>query len=115
MSSNKYKGMLKGSLQIIILKLLKENRRMYGYEITQVVKEITSGEILLTEGALYPALHKMEKEGLLVTSVELVDNRARKYYALSEAGKAEVEIKLEETKSFIGNLAALLNLNPKLA
>ena len=115
MSSNKYKGLLKGSLQIIILKLLKENGRMYGYEITQVVKEITSGEILLTEGALYPALHKMEKEGLLVASVELVDNRARKYYSLSEEGSVEVETKLKESKSFIKNLALLLNLNPKLA
>lgn len=115
MSSDKSTGLLKGSLQIIILKLLKENGRMYGYEITQVVKEITSGEILLTEGALYPALHKMEKEGLLVASVELVDNRARKYYSLSEEGQAEVEAKLKESKSFIRNLGLLLNLNPKLA
>jgi len=115
MSLIKYKGLLKGSLQIIILKLLKENGKMYGYEITQVVKEITSGDILLTEGALYPALHKMEKEGLLLASIELVDNRARKYYTLSEEGKVEVEIKLKETKSYIGNLALLLNLNPKLA
>lgn len=112
MSSN---NMLKGSLQLIILKLLKGNGRMYGYEITQVVKEITRGEILLTEGALYPALHKMEKQGLLTTTVELVENRARKYYSLSKKGKAELEIKLEETKSFIENLEALLNLNPKLA
>lgn len=115
MSSKKYTGLLKGSLQIMVLKLLKENGRMYGYEITQVVKEITNGEILLTEGALYPALHKMEKEGLLVATVELVDNRARKYYSLSEEGIAEVETKLEESKSFIRNLALVLNLNPKLA
>lgn len=115
MSSKKYTGLLKGSLQIMVLKLLKENGRMYGYEITQVVKEITNGEILLTEGALYPALHKMEKEGLLVATVELVDNRARKYYSLSEEGIAEVETKLKESKSFIRNLALVLNLNPKLA
>ena len=114
MNSIKYKGLLKGSLQIIILKLLQKNGRMYGYEITQVVKEITNGEILLTEGALYPALHKLEKEGLLAASVELVDNRARKYYALSEKGRTEIEIKLKETKSFMGNLASLLDLNPKL-
>ncbi|HUH18883.1 PadR family transcriptional regulator [Albibacterium sp.] len=115
MNSTKYKGLLKGSLQIIILKLLQNNDRMYGYEITQVVKEITNGEILLTEGALYPALHKLEKEGLLTASVELVDNRARKYYALSEKGRAKVKVKLNETKSFMGNLALLLNLNPKMA
>lgn len=106
--------LLKGSLQIIILKLLKERERMYGYEITQLVKDVTDGDILLTEGALYPALHKMEKEGLLLTSVELVDNRARKYYSLTPEARAQADEKLNETKSFLENLDLLLNLKPKL-
>ncbi|KIO77666.1 PadR family transcriptional regulator [Pedobacter lusitanus] len=108
-------GMLKGSLQTIILKLLQENDKMYGYEITQKVKEITSGEIKLTEGAMYPSLHKMEAEGMLSTSTELVDNRVRKYYTLTTAGKKEVENKLQEAESFIGNLQLLLNLKSKLS
>ncbi len=112
MSTN---GMLKGSLQTIILKLLQENDKMYGYEITQKVKEITNGEIKLTEGALYPSLHKMEAEGILSTSTELVDNRVRKYYSLTKEGLEEVETKLEEAKSFIANLQLLLNLNPRLS
>ncbi|RXF67654.1 PadR family transcriptional regulator [Arcticibacter tournemirensis] len=112
MSTN---GMLKGSLQTIILKLLKENEKMYGYEITQKVKEITNGEIKLTEGSLYPSLHKMEAEGILSTSTEMVENRVRKYYSLTKEGLEEVESKLEEAKSFIGNLQLLLNLNPKLS
>jgi len=108
-------GMLKGSLQTIILKLLQGNDKMYGYEITQKVKEITSGEIKLTEGAMYPCLHKMEADGLLSTSTELVDNRVRKYYTLTTAGKKEVENKLQEAESFIGNLQLLLNLKSKLS
>ncbi|TQM46882.1 PadR family transcriptional regulator [Arcticibacter tournemirensis] len=112
MSTN---GMLKGSLQTIILKLLQENEKMYGYEITQKVKEITNGEIKLTEGSLYPSLHKMEAEGILSTSTEMVENRVRKYYSLTKEGLEEVESKLEEAKSFIGNLQLLLNLNPKLS
>ena len=106
-------GMLKGSLQTIILKLLQENDKMYGYEITQRVKEITNGEILLTEGSMYPSLHKMEADGILSTSTELVDNRMRKYYALTKEGQKEVETKMQEARSFIGNLELLLNLNPK--
>ncbi len=106
-------GMLKGSLQTIILKLLQENDKMYGYEITQKVKEITNGEILLTEGSMYPSLHKMEAEGILSTSTELVDNRMRKYYALTKEGQKEVETKMQEARSFIGNLELLLSLNPK--
>ena len=40
---------------------------MYGYEITRKVEELTSGKIVLTYGALYPVLHKLESEGVLVT------------------------------------------------
>ena len=55
----------KGSLSTIILKLLAENNKMYGYEMTQRVKELTQGELTITEGALYPALHKLEADGFL--------------------------------------------------
>ena len=50
--------LIKGTLSLIILSLLSR-RAMYGYEITQKVKEITDGKILLKDGSLYPALHKM--------------------------------------------------------
>lgn len=101
--------LFKGTLQTIILNLLSENERMYGYEITQKVKSITQGELLLKEGALYPALHKLEAAGLVDTSAEVVDNRVRKYYALTRQGEQEVVSKLEEARSFISNLELLLN------
>jgi len=104
--------LFKGTLQTIILKLLAENERMYGYEITQKVKQITKGDLLLKEGALYPTLHKLESDGLLETSTMVVDNRLRKYYALSENGEVEVLNKLQEAKNFIHNLELLLNFKP---
>src|ERR1700761_6006975 len=106
--------MLKGTLQTIILKLLQDNTRMYGYEITQKVKEVTTGEIMLTEGALYPALHKLEAEGLLETYTEIVDSRVRKYYRLTEQGGKEVTNKLTEAQAFIEQLQLLLNLKPSI-
>lgn len=104
--------LLKGTLQTIILKLLEDNAEMYGYEITQKVKEVTAGEIMLTEGALYPALHKLEADGFLETFTQVVDNRVRKYYRLTEEGGKEVTSKLDEARSFIDQLQALLNLKP---
>ncbi|MBC8985328.1 helix-turn-helix transcriptional regulator [Pedobacter sp. N36a] len=95
-----------------MLHLLAENERMYGYEITQKVKSITQGELLLKEGALYPALHKLEAEGLLETATEVVDNRVRKYYPLSQVGEKAVVNKLQEAKDFIQHLQLLLNLKP---
>jgi DNA-binding PadR family transcriptional regulator len=107
--------LFKGTLQTIILNLLDQNEKMYGYEITQKVKSITQGELLLKEGALYPALHKLEAEGLLETSTEIVDNRVRKYYSLSKDGEKEMSNKLQEAKDFISNLQLLLNLKPTLS
>jgi PadR family transcriptional regulator PadR len=105
--------LLKGTLQTIILKLLEDNEQMYGYEITQKVKELTAGEMKLTEGALYPALHKLEADGLLETFNEIVDNRVRKYYRLTEQGGQEVTSKLQEAQAFIEQLQALLSLKPQ--
>lgn len=106
--------MLKGTLQTIILKLLEDHTEMYGYEITQKVKEVSAGEIMLTEGALYPALHKLEADGLLETYTQIVDNRVRKYYKLTEQGGKEVTSKVKEAKEFIDQLQALLSLKPAI-
>jgi DNA-binding PadR family transcriptional regulator len=98
----------KGSLNTIVMKLLEANGRMYGYEITQKVKEITSGELKITEGALYPALHKLEAEGILEVEVEHVDNRLRKYYKLTEKGSKETSNRLAELEDFIRNMQSLV-------
>ena len=64
--------LIKGTLKTIILKLLRDNPRMYGYEMTQRVKELTGNKIQLTEGALYPTLHALEADGILQTESEFL-------------------------------------------
>ncbi|MBO3698141.1 PadR family transcriptional regulator [Roseivirga sp. E12] len=100
------KELIRGTLKTIVLKLLSEHGRMYGYEITQKVKEISSNEINLTFGALYPTLHKLEKEGVVTTSSEEVDNRTRKYYSLTSQGAETARLKIEEYYQF----SRLMNL-----
>jgi DNA-binding PadR family transcriptional regulator len=95
------------------MKLLEENGRMYGYEITQKVKLITAGELNITEGALYPALHKLEADGFLDVEVEKVDNRLRKYYKLTESGSKETVNRLAELEEFIRNMQNLVTPSPK--
>ncbi|WP_111683368.1 PadR family transcriptional regulator [Winogradskyella tangerina] len=99
----------KGSLNTIILKLLQVHHKMYGYEITQKVKAITNGELNITEGALYPALHKLEAEGLLEVEVTKVDNRLRKYYKLTSMGNRETVNKLTELAEYIKTMQVLVN------
>lgn len=111
MSSSK---LLKGSLATIVLRLLEEREKMYGYEITQKVKELTAGEIKITEGALYPTLHKLEAEGYLTTQTQKVDNRVRKYYSLTKEGNVAAKSKVAELEEFIKQLQHVLNPQAKL-
>jgi len=100
--------LLKGSLKTIVLKLLKENGRMYGYEITRKVEELTEGKISLTYGALYPVLHKLESEGVLITESENFNNRIRIYYSLTPKGDTVVAEKIKELTEFIESLQRII-------
>lgn len=107
--------LLRGTLKTIVLKLLVDNTRLYGYEITQKVKEITAEKILLTEGSLYPVLHSLEADKLVTVEVEYIGKRIRKHYRLSPKGKKFAAQKVTEVADFIESLSALLNLKIKLA
>ncbi len=101
---------LKGTIKPLIIKLIKEEGKMYGYQITQKVKEISSDKVIITEGALYPALHKLVDEGILITESEWIGNRERKYYLLSDLGKQKAASKLEEVRESILMLVQLFDL-----
>lgn len=69
--------LIKGTLKTIVLKMLRDHGKMYGFELTQRVKE-------LTEDALYPTLHALKAEGYLETETEHIGKRVRKYYKLNK-------------------------------
>src|SRR5690242_2953164 len=77
----------KGTVQLGILALLAEGRR-YGFEIIEELKGKTGGYLDLKEGTLYPALHRMEKQGLLVSQwvIQEGGGAPRKYYSITPAG-----------------------------
>jgi len=87
--------LIKGTLSLLILSLL--NRRpMYGYEIVTTVAKETEGAFEWKAGSLYPSLHKLEKDGLVKGQWRGdPGSRRRKYYHLTEAGRAVLEEKQE--------------------
>lgn len=105
--------LIKGTLKTIVLKLLEDNQRMYGYEITQRVKERTNDRIQITEGALYPTLHLLEQEGLVTIDLEYQGKRVRKYYTLSPKGKSTMEQKVNELADFMNTMKFLLDIKPQ--
>lgn len=102
--------LLKGTLQTIVLKVLKDNGKMYGYEITQLVKELSDSRILLTEGALYPTLHRLEAEDLLKTETVMLGKRVRKYYSLTTEGRSLAKERVTEFVEFIKTMGNVLQV-----
>jgi PadR family transcriptional regulator, regulatory protein PadR len=100
--------LLKGTLKTIVLKLLKENGRMYGYDITRKVEDLTERKINLTYGALYPVLYKLERDGILIAESENFNNRIRIYYSLTPKGDSVVAEKLRELNDFIESLQRIV-------
>lgn len=107
--------LLKGSLRTIVLKLLKEEGPLHGYAITQRVEEITQQRIRLSYGALYPLLHKLEKEKVLTTTAENYNNRIRICYSLTPKGHSLVGEKVKELKEFIESLNQIIDLKPGIS
>ena len=105
----KRNALYKGTLQNIILKLLAKDVKMYGYQLTQRAKELTKGELEMTEGALYPLLHKLESENMIYSEIQNVNGRDRKYYLLTEKGKRQQITQEEEMKSYLFNLQTIFN------
>jgi len=108
------KELIKGTLRSIVLRLLLEHKRMYGYEITREVSKLTSGKINLTFAALYPVLHKLEADGYVLTETENVSNRIRKYYALTGNGKKEAAKKVLEFHHYMETMGLIFKPGERL-
>lgn len=106
--------LIKGTLKTIVLKLLSETERMYGYEITQKVKELTANRIQITEGALYPTLHALEKDGVVTTEIVNIGKRVRKYYTLTPKGRLNATEKVSEFADYINTMRFLLDIKPQV-
>ena len=107
--------LLKGTLGTIILRLLEEKGRMYGYEITQLVKEMSGENILVKEGSLYPALHKLEADGLLIAEEVFIGKRVRKYYSLTPQGKSSAKTSVNELLVFLQTIHHLVTAKPSIS
>ena len=103
------KNLLRGSLETIIVSLLSDHGEMYGYQMTKMVKEVSDERLLISEGALYPTLHRLESKGIITSTSKSIGNRQRKYYQLTESGKEEYSSMLSDMKEYFNVMSVLLN------
>jgi transcriptional regulator len=87
--------LLKGTLSLLILSLLSR-KAMYGYEIAATVHRDTDGAFTWREGSLYPCLHKMQADGLIVGEWEEKETgRKRRYYHITKKGRTALSNKVK--------------------
>lgn len=103
------KELLKGTISVIILKLLAEHTRMYGYQITRKVIELTDSKIQIREGSLYPALHRLKDEDLVEIETVNIGKRVRRYYTLTDKGISVMKEKIAETLDFTRTIERILS------
>lgn len=80
---------LKGTLEFLALRTLAGGEEMHGFQILEWLHEATKSDLQVEEGALYPALHRMEKRGWLAARWATSERgRRAKYYRLTAAGRS---------------------------
>ena len=102
---------LRGSLDLLILKTLSLTE-MHGWGISQRVQQISEGVLEVNQGSLYPALQRLEKDGLITSDWGTTDNNRRaRYYRLTPTGRRALRVEVENWRRFAAGLEAVLRVS----
>ena len=102
---------LRGSLDLLILKTLSLSP-MHGWGIGQRVQQISKDVLEVNQGSLYPALQRLEKDGLVTSDWDTTDNNRRaRYYRLTATGRRALGVELENWRRFAAGLEAVLRVS----
>ena len=108
MSSRTQTDALRGSLDLLVLKTLSL-QPMHGWGISQRVQQLSAGALEVNQGSLYPALQRLEKDGLITSEWGTTDNNRRaRYYRLTAGGRRALGVELEQWHRFAAGLEAVL-------
>ncbi len=85
-----------GTLDMLILKAVA-GEAMHGFGVARWIERVTDQRLTIDEGALYPALHRLERRGWLDSDWQMTENKRRaKYYGLTKAGRSELTSQIDK-------------------
>jgi PadR family transcriptional regulator PadR len=99
----------KGTVQLGVLALLSEGEK-YGFQLIKELKDLSDGYLVLKEGTLYPALHRMEKRGLIASEWSVEDDKPRRYYVITPTGEAELKKGIREWRTMVSSVNSVLEV-----
>jgi transcriptional regulator len=101
--------LVQGTVDILILKILAL-QPMHGWGIAQRIRQVSNDVLQVNQGALYPALHRLEQQGwILAAWGESDNNRRAKFYSLTRAGSKYLKEQQEQWERLSGAIALVLN------
>ncbi len=105
-------GLLPGTLDLLILKAVSLGQR-HGYGVLQRIEQMTGGQLLVEQGALYPALYRLEQQALLDTEWGVSENNRRaKFYRLTPAGRKRLREETTGWNRMVTIMAGALESRP---
>ena len=108
MTTRPQADVLRGSLDLLVFKTLSLVP-MHGWGISQRIQQMSKGILEVNQGSLYPALQRLEKNGLISSDWGMTENNRRaRYYRLTAAGRRALGVELESWKRFATGLDAVL-------
>ena len=115
-SMNSKPDVWQGTLALMVLKTLERTGSLHGYGIARQIEQTSANLLSVNYGTLYPALLKLEQEGYIASHWGVSDNnRKAKYYALTRAGRRQVEEETREWERMTAILARFLSPKEGLA
>jgi PadR family transcriptional regulator PadR len=107
---SKPQDLVQGSLDLLILKMLALEP-MNGWAIGQRMRRLSSDVLQVSDGSLYPALHKLEQQGWVTAEWRLSENNRRaKFYSLSRAGRRQLEMETFNWHRLAAAITAVVRL-----
>jgi PadR family transcriptional regulator PadR len=101
-------GVLQGTLDMLVLKALAR-KPMHGYDVTEFIQSYSGDVLRVEEGALYPALHRLELRGLLASEWGVsANNRRAKFYRLTAAGRKRLAQESSNWSRLAGAVARVM-------
>jgi PadR family transcriptional regulator, regulatory protein PadR len=103
------KNDLQGALDLLILKTLSQLGSMHGYGVVMHIRRVSDERLIVEEGSLYPALHRMEQSGWIRASWAVTEfGRKAKYYALTRAGRRHLAGREKNWEQVVKGVEAIL-------
>ena len=104
--------LLQGTLDLLVLKAVSLGK-LHGYGVLLRIEQISGGALLIEQGALYPALYRLERQGLLHTEWGVSENNRRaKYYTLTPAGRVRLQKELQSWDRLVSAITTALQAKP---